>query len=705
MKSINLILGNHNHQPVGNFDFVIENAYNRAYQPFLKILSEYPDIKFSFHYTGALLKWIEANHYEHIEAIKKLVSNGQVEMQGGGFYEPILPSISDRDKDAQLLKLNQYIKKHFGVLPKGAWLAERVWEPNLITHFDNANLEYIILDDNHFSRMGLKEDDMYGYFITDNNDKKLNIFPISKPLRYFIPFKQVDETIEYLRSIATEEGDRVVVLEDDGEKYGDWPDTYKWVYEDGWLKRFFAALDKEKSWLKTTTYSEYMSQYPPLRKVYIPTGSYEEMTTWVLPASTQVNFHDSLKELKNNNDEKYLPFMAGGFWRNYFAKYNESNRMNKRMIFTSNMVHNMPEGSNKEKALDYVLQSQCNCPYWHGTFGGIYLNSLRHATYRNIIMATELAEKEILKTEKFILEKKDIDIDGYDDIYVSTKNNSLIFNSISGSISEFSLKKNNPINLVDNLKRIEEAYHIEALRNKNVAETNNEHVSIHDIVKMLPEDIEPYLVFDKNEKILCVDHFLEKEVNALDFSLMKYNDIANFYDKHYLIKKYKKNDDNVEVVFEYEGNVSNNKVKIKKSYKVYIDNRFTLDVEIENLSDSDLSFVYALENNLTLLAGYEDDRYYIAGENSEKISNRLDCFGEYSGNIIGMVDEAYIKVNVFMKSITDCKFLYMPNFAISDAVSKLEMNYQNSTLVSLIDTHIKPKNKVKYVFEMYVKEL
>ena len=37
--SVTFILGLHNHQPVGNFEHVIEEAYKRAYLPFLEAVS------------------------------------------------------------------------------------------------------------------------------------------------------------------------------------------------------------------------------------------------------------------------------------------------------------------------------------------------------------------------------------------------------------------------------------------------------------------------------------------------------------------------------------------------------------------------------------------------------------------------------------------------------------------------------------------
>jgi len=36
MKTIALLLGVHAHQPVGNFDAVLEDAHQRSYKPFLE---------------------------------------------------------------------------------------------------------------------------------------------------------------------------------------------------------------------------------------------------------------------------------------------------------------------------------------------------------------------------------------------------------------------------------------------------------------------------------------------------------------------------------------------------------------------------------------------------------------------------------------------------------------------------------------------
>lgn len=715
MKTINLILGNHNHQPVGNFDFVFESTYQKAYKPFLDMLEKYKDIKFNFHYTGSLLSWIEKNHPEHIEKLKNLAKEKRIEIQSGGFYEPIMPSIPDKDKDIQIKKLNNYIKDKFKVKANGAWIAERVWEPTLVKNLAKNGIEYIMIDDSQFLTTGIDTKNIYGYFITDNENYKLNIFPISQELRYLIPFREVEKSIEYLKSIATEEGDRVVVLHDDGEKYGDWPGTQKWVYEDKWLENFFEALSKEKDIIKTTTYSEYIKKYLPISKIYIPNGSYEEMLTWVLPAKVQDEFHSKLEELKKSNENEIITrFMRGGFWRNYFSKYSESNRMNKRMIYASNIFDRFKFKRNKDKikdkikedkeiALDYLLQGQCNCPYWHGTFGGLYLNNLRHATYSNLIKSTSISEKNIYGENYFIKKNIDFDMDGRDEIIISSEKETLIFHTLSGSLIEWDLKKENPINLIDTLKRREEAYHISAMRNANNDNQNEGHVSIHEIAKKVDEKIAKYLVFDKNEKVFGVDHFLNKMPSAEEFQLLQYEENADFFESFYKIIEDKIDKDFAKVIFKRKGKINGKEINLIKKYIVNSKGGFLLEATFENKSGEEIEFVYALENNITLLAGGEKDRYY-TGED-KRISENLSETGEWTGKIFAMTDEAYIKIKILIEAEEEMTFLYMPNYTISDAVDKLEMNYQNSTVVCLKKINLKPNEKKYYKIKVDTKNI
>src|SRR5205823_11931962 len=211
-SSIHLGLLFHNHQPVGNFPWVFQLVYEEAYLPMIAALERHPRVRLSLHYTGSLLDWIEEAHPDFLARITALAQRNQVELVSGGYYEPILPSIPDIDKIAQIRRLTERLRAEVGVKATGMWIAERVWEPGLPRLLREADIEWTILDDVHFKNVGLEDSDLYGYYATEDLSSILKVFATSKKMRYTIPWRPVRETIEALRSLATLDGKRIAVM-------------------------------------------------------------------------------------------------------------------------------------------------------------------------------------------------------------------------------------------------------------------------------------------------------------------------------------------------------------------------------------------------------------------------------------------------------------------------------------------------------------
>ena len=51
---LRLVLVFHNHQPIGNFDGVFEQAYQDSYRPFLEVFERSPGLPIALHTSGAL---------------------------------------------------------------------------------------------------------------------------------------------------------------------------------------------------------------------------------------------------------------------------------------------------------------------------------------------------------------------------------------------------------------------------------------------------------------------------------------------------------------------------------------------------------------------------------------------------------------------------------------------------------------------------
>jgi 4-alpha-glucanotransferase len=390
-RRISLALTLHNHQPVGNFGWVIAEAFERAYLPMVDALERYPDIRLGLHYSGPLLTWLQDERPEFLDRLRSLVTRRQIEIVGGGWYEPVLAALPERDRVGQLVRMADELERLFGERPRGAWLAERVWEPDLPTSLVTSGYGWTILDDAHFRAAAIPEAALWGPYTTDDQGKVLTVFGTEQGLRYRVPFAEVDDVIGYLRDHATDRGERVGTMGDDGEKFGGWPTTYEYCWgPTGWVERFFTALHAEREWLSTVTPSGWLADHGPVGRVYIPTGSYAEMGEWALPADEGVAFAAAVDDAVSHHRPE-ARWLRGAIWRNFQVKYREVNDLHKQMLRASDLVESMPPGEARDAARDLLFAGQSNDCYWHGLFGGIYLPDLRVAALRGLILAEDVA--------------------------------------------------------------------------------------------------------------------------------------------------------------------------------------------------------------------------------------------------------------------------------------------------------------------------
>ena len=515
--SVQLCLVLHNHQPVGNFEHVFEAAYQDSYLPFLDVFEEYAHLQISLHISGPLVIWIQEKHPEYLARVSELVAQGRIEVLGGAFYEPILPMIPSRDRRGQIRLFSTWLEQHLGGPIRGMWIPERVWESELTSDLAQAEIEYTILDDYHFHRAGLDPEQLLGYFVSENEGEILRVFPGSERLRYLIPFQEPQKTVEFCRDMARQQPGCVLVFGDDGEKFGTWPDTGKLVYQEGWLSRFFDALTENRDWLKTTTLAQAVTSSPPQGKIYLPDASYREMTEWAMPVEKQLEFDRASEGLKSDSRWPSIqPFIDGGYWRNFKVKYPESNEMYSRMMYVSKLVEQAENMAIPPMILDrarnYLYQGQCNCSYWHGAFGGIYLPHLRNAVYQNLITAECLIERSQRDGRPWVdATHLDFNFDGHEEIRMANDRLVTWFSTQhGGSMYELDLRELGH-NLLATLQRRPEAYHEKVKAGGN--QTDTAASSIHDRVIFKEEGLENCLHYDSRLRKTLIDHFWDEEVD------------------------------------------------------------------------------------------------------------------------------------------------------------------------------------------------
>lgn len=685
MQKFKLAFGLHNHQPVGNFDYVFEQAHRDAYAPFLGLIERFPDIRLSMHQSGILWDWQLRAHPEYFQAIKRLVGRGQIELLTGGFYEPILTAIPERDVRGQIKRLTAYLEHHFGVAATGLWLAERVWEPHLPKTLAEAGVKFLPVDDTHFLYAGFQQAQLSGPFTTEHEGIAVTLLPIQKRLRYLIPFGTVDQVIAELRTQAERAPDGVAVYADDGEKFGVWPKTHQHCYGDRWLETFFEELQRNSDWLEVVPLGV-AAALPAVGRAYLPSASYAEMLHWSLPSIAYLEYEDFEQWLRQHGAmDKYGRFVRGGHWRGFLAKYEESNMMHKKMLSISRALAEYeaahPEHSSSADAVrDDLYASQCNCPYWHGVFGGLYLPHIRQAVYEKMI-AAEAELRRLRKIKGVVTEVVDFDADGHDEVMVSTEALSAIFKpNRGGMLTDLSLLKQQ-FNVTDTLTRRREGYHLRL--DKAVVEgLGGQTASIHDLVLAKEPGLKSYLIEDRYLKRCFIDHIFSGNVTLDEFKAGTFGEDGDFVSGSYRLSKSSSPD---QITLVRDGFVRHLEVKvpfrIAKSFSFEADSgKIDILYELSGPARSRMTVSFAVENNFTFQAGHADDRFILVdGKRSEEAY--LDSTGQHKKSRgIALADD-YRDLAVAVVSEREADIWHLPIFTVSLSEGGFEKVYQGTTII------------------------
>lgn len=617
----------HNHQPVGNFGHVFENAYRDSYRPFLELLEQYPEIPLTLHTSGPLMEWFVEHKPEYMDRLRRLVRRGQVEILGGGFYEPILPMIPPCDRVGQISTYKSYLENLLQTPVRGMWVPERVWEQNLVSDIADAGVEYTVLDDLHFRQAGVEDGKMFGYHLSEDNGRLLRIFAAAEPLRYLVPYRDPSETLAYFGDLASRHPDAVVVFADDGEKFGVWPEMFRHCYEHGWLRRFFDALRGNRHWIQLCTLGQALDATQPAGRIYLPDASYREMTEWALPLSRLNDYRGLVGELQHDPRWGRLQrFLRAGNWRNFKVRYPETREMYARMLQVSHRIQGSTHVDDGilARARQELYRAQCNCPWWHGTFGGIYLPHLRGAVYEHLIAAEELLREASPRPANGIDgEEADFNLDGAPEICLQNERLAAYFHpACGGSLYELDLRLIR-LNVLATLARRPEAYH-DAIRH-------------HHGQTWKQGGLDHMLQYDEYLRKSLIDHFYEPSVTLEQLATRQERELGDFVTGAYQ-HRLERNDGELRLILWRDGRVAGQNVRVTKEIRLTGDSD---DLEVWYILDNcprKSPLYFAVELNFAGLAAGADDRYfYYPGQTrAGQLQTRQDLA---NAERIGLVDE------------------------------------------------------------------
>lgn len=649
-----LIFTVHNHQPVGNFDHVIREAFEKSYKPFIDLVFDLKYPKVCFHFSGILYDWLEKNEPYYLDKIKEMVLRNQIEILSGGYYEPILGVIPERDRISQIKKLNDYINKKFNFSPKGIWLTERVFNPTIPKTLYDCGMEYVVIDDTHLLTSGVEESEVNDCFVTEYEGKKIKIFTINHNLRYLIPYKEPYKTVEYINSFK--EG--IFVMADDGEKFGLWPESHKLVYEEKWLYNFFETI--KNSNIDMVRFMD-VSDRKPKKLVYVPNTSYFELSQWALSAEDG----NKIEEFRKNAPTDLKKFIRGGFFENFFTKYRQSNLIHKRSCLVSEGVAKNYDSI----AENFLHMAQCNCGWWHGVFGGVYLPHIRAAIYENLLKAQKILfdkSRDNIKTDI-----SDIDVDGNEEIIIETKNNFFIFSPYyGGSVTEFS-SKNQFVNYSCVMERKKEAYHLKPAKDINGNDINKNF---------------DYF-YDWHNRVMLLDHFVNPSNGLADFSKARYGEQGDFIPQPYSYDL-KFSNSQAQLSFKRSGVVwdGNKKLDFSIFKKVLIDREkdgLSVKYSIKNDSETDgfVNFV-------------SEFPFFFSSMASAPFKEEKDV-REYVFN-----DPVRGKIKLSFS--IPIKLWIIPLETVSNSESGIEKTYQGSVVGVKIDKKFEAKEEFEFLIDLEI---
>ena len=668
----------HNHQPIGNFEAVFEQAYRDSYLPFLDIFEEFSDLKLALHTSGCLMEWLDARHPEYVDRLAKLAGSGKIEIVGGAFHEPILTMIPSRDRVGQIRSYTDWLSNRLKVSIQGMWLPERVWEQSLTSDLATAGIRYTILDDFHFRCTGLTKDELHRFYVTEDNGHLLAVFPGSESLRYSIPFAPPQQSISYLGEMAEKHPGAVVVFADDGEKFGTWPDTKKHVYEDGWLRHFFELLEANQSWITTATPNEVLQEVPPLGKVYLAESSYREMNEWALPAERLVEWEQVRHELEDDPRwPRVAPAVRGGFWRNFKRKYPESDEMYSRMHMVSSRLQQAGEAGISEKVLDRVrhelYRGQCNCSYWHGAFGGIYLPHLRGAIYQHLIAADNLLEKATSPAGEWVRARADdFNFDTRQEIELA--NDQLVAflaPARGGQLYELDVRSIRH-NLLATMTRRPEAYHAKVLSGSSPG--SGEVASIHERVVFKQKGLDGLVQYDSHPRKSLLDHFYDPSTTLDAVAGGVAAERGSFLAASFTTRL-RRDSDRVQVLLNHTGHVEDHPITITKGISLQAASSSLMITYLLERLPVEQPLHFGVEFNFSGLPADMSDRYFrsSARDSLGHLGTQLDLT---ETNAIGLVDE-WLGIDVALSMDRPSDIWTFPVKTVSQSEGGFELVHQS----------------------------
>lgn len=418
-----------------NFNSVSEYKmiYDNYYKPLVSFLYANPDFSFSFYFSGPEFEYIKKKNPEFLEILKKLVDRKQVELIGGGFYNPVFPLLFPMDRSGQVDLLSTAIRKATGKRPRGVCLCASAWDPSLVTSFETCGMEYVELDSSLIS----KDKNLFLPIVMADRGKSIKILPVHND---FIPNENEEPSDLLLRiKKAVEKVSKNDTLNPDADRCATvilHKHQIEPLLKNKWLEKFLNEIkDNYSDSIKLNLPAVAVKNSTAFIQSYIHAGISADIAKWA-----KLPFQEC--EVKDSSVNIY----------DFMQTYKRSQALYNRMIFVSLLVNQCHgDKMRKKTAREYLWAAQCGDAYVCKASGILVNSQERQNAYRKLTDA----EKLVRECEEFkeSISSFDYNCDGFKEYVCRMDKYNACINLKGGSIFELDVMKDSG-NYADNMSRV-----------------------------------------------------------------------------------------------------------------------------------------------------------------------------------------------------------------------------------------------------------
>lgn len=416
---------------------VLEKEYQNIYKPVAKFLYSHPAFCLSFSFNGPQFEFYRRKHPEFIEILQMLIGRKQIEILGGGFYDPVFPLLFPRDRTGQIELLSSSIREAVGKRPRGLSMCASIWESSLLPCFSTCGMEFVMLDET----LVPPEKNTCIPLIMSDKGKSIIILPVENSLKPQ-PNVQISGFIDAVTAKVQksqrnsephiQSGEKVISIQFSHKEL-------KKLLESGWLENLSTVISDEKNEKCILSIpSNVVKNSVVFQPVFIPAGMSGEIAQW------------AIKPYKAVKTTSYFPVTIYDF----LQLYPQSRALYDRMMYVSMLV-NQSHGDKirKKVARDKLWEAQNGNSFICTAEGAFVNSSFRQNSYKNLVEAEKIV-RECNEFEESV-SCFDYNGDGLNEYIIRMQNYFAAVNLLGGAIREFDLMQASG-NYADNLSRVQE---------------------------------------------------------------------------------------------------------------------------------------------------------------------------------------------------------------------------------------------------------